>query len=155
MTTSLLRVEASAAIGAAATDTYRMIADYKNGHPRILPAKYFRSLTVEKGGYGAGTEISFEMIAFGSVQKVRAVITEPEPGRVLVEADPAKKVVTTFTVEPTGAATSRVTFVTEMPVARGLLGWIQRALFRSYLEKVYAAELKQLDEQVRTNPLKA
>jgi hypothetical protein len=39
----------------------------------------------EHGGIGAGTIIRFQMSIFGRKQTVRAAITEPEPGCVLVE----------------------------------------------------------------------
>ena len=45
-----LRVSASAEIGAAAVNVYRMIADYRNGHQRIVPPQYFRNLEVDAGG---------------------------------------------------------------------------------------------------------
>ncbi len=69
---------------APADRVYAIIADYRNGHPHILP-KQFRNLTVEQGGVGAGTIIRFEVRVFGQTQHFRAVVSEPEPGRVLVE----------------------------------------------------------------------
>ena len=39
-----------------------------------------------EGGYGAGSVITYDLIAFGKASHVRARVTEPEPGRVLVEA---------------------------------------------------------------------
>ena len=85
-----------------------IIADYHHGHPRILP-KQFRRLTVEKGGTGAGTVIRFEVRVLGQTQTFRAVVTEPEPGRVLVERNvEPNDSVTTFTVDPTRRSRQRV-----------------------------------------------
>jgi hypothetical protein len=124
---------------------YAIIADYRDGHPHILP-KQFRNLTVEKGGIGAGTIIRFEVRVFGQTQYFRAIVSEPEPGRVLVEENlepaPSK---TTFTVEknPSGRG-SRVTFRTEASSRRGLAGVIERFLSKRLMKKMYADELARL-----------
>ena len=76
-------------------------------------------------------------------------MTEPEPGRVLVETDLTKGAVTTFTVDSLGGRRSLVTISTELPVRRGVIGAIERAMARRFLRKVYVAELARLDEQVR------
>ena len=55
---------------------------------------------MEQGGYGAGTVIRCSIRVMGRTQTFRASITEPEPGRVLVETDLTMPSVTTFTVDP-------------------------------------------------------
>src|SRR5512143_3795320 len=95
-----LQVEADARIPATAERVYSIIADYHNGHPHILPKSYFSALEVEQGGIGAGTIIHFQMHVMGTTRLLRAEITEPEPGKVLVESYPADGSVTTFTVRP-------------------------------------------------------
>lgn len=77
-------VTASALIPARRERVYNILANYREGHPRILP-KQFSNLVVEQGGLGAGTVIRFQMSVFGRKQTFRAEISEPEPGRVLVE----------------------------------------------------------------------
>ena len=91
-----LRVSASAEIGAAAVNVYRMIADYRNGHQRMIPPQYFRNLEVDAG---ARTQIRYDLRAFGTTRHARARVSEPEPGRVLVETDLTKRAETTFTVD--------------------------------------------------------
>ena len=149
ITGTSLRVSASAEIGAAAANVYRMIADYRNGHQRIIPPQYFRNLEVDAGGYGAGTQIRYDLRAFGTTYHARAHVSEPEPGHVLVETDPTKGAVTTFTVDSLGGRRSLVTISTELPIRSGVMGAIERAMMRRFLRKVYAAELARLDEQVR------
>src|SRR5262245_56834492 len=61
------QVTASAAMNAPAEQVYNIIADYRNGHPHLLP-KQFSNLLVEEGGYGAGTRIRFQMTAFGQTR---------------------------------------------------------------------------------------
>ena len=135
-------VVASADMDAPPDRVYAIIADYRNGHPHILP-KQFRNLTVEKGGIGAGSVIRFEVRALGQTQRFKGVVTEPEPGRVLVEeySEPASSK-TTFLVEksPSGSGT-RVTFTTEMTSRTGLAGTIERFVSTRFMKKLYAEEL--------------
>src|SRR5436190_10058898 len=139
------RVSASALIAAPATKVYALIADYRNGHPRILPKPYFVSLTVDQGGVGAGTVITFQMKLMGRVQTFHSVIAEPEPGRVLTETDTAAGAVTTFTVEPSaGGEQASVTITTDTQVPDGLAGRIQGWLTTRLLQPIYVKELAQL-----------
>jgi hypothetical protein len=147
---SLLHIAASAEVKGAAADVYRMIADYRNGHPRIVPPRYFRNLAVDQGGYGAGTTIRYDLLAFGTTYHARAKITEPEPGRVLVETDLGKGAVTTFVVDPLGSRRSLVTITTDLPMRAGVFGAIERAVTRRFFRRVYTAQLAQLDQHVQT-----
>jgi len=142
------RVSSSAGIDAPAADVYRMIADYRTRHGRIVPPKYFSNLRVEAGGYGAGTIITYDLTAFGKTRHVRAEVTEPQPGRELTETDHDEKIATTFIVEPAGDARSRVTIATELFLHSGILGALERTMARSFLTRVYAAELALLGEQL-------
>lgn len=148
-------VTASAVIPARRERVYSLIANYQDGHPRILP-KQFSNLTVEQGGIGAGTIIRFQMTVLGKKQTFRAAITEPEPGRVLVETDLDKNgAVTTFTVNPgTAPADSTVTITTELPVRAGFLGRIERILTTALLRPIYSKELQNL-ARVATGPFGA
>ena len=140
-----LRVKASAVIPAPAPVAYELIADYHEGHPSILPPQYFEDLVVESGGRGDGTRIRYIMKAYGRRTTCYATITEPEPGRVLVETERTTGTVTTFTVEPAGDK-AKVTFETVYP-AKGLMGFIEMLVVPRYLSKVYAAELRQLAQR--------
>src|SRR5947208_3454415 len=108
-------IHASRTIPAPARRVYDVIADYNVGHPSILPRPPFGALNVEAGGVGAGTTIRFEMRMLGKTRVTRGEITEPEPGRVLVETYPDSGMVTTFLVQPRGAAECEVTISTEIP----------------------------------------
>lgn len=145
-------VSASAIIPARRERVYSLISNYNDGHPRILP-KQFSSLVVEEGGAGAGTIIRFQMSVFGKKQTYRAAITEPEPGRVLVETDlDANGAVTTFTVNPGSApADSHVTISTELQVRGGFLGKIEKTLSTLLLRPMYVRELENL-ARVATGP---
>ena len=138
-------VSASALISAPAQRVYGLIADYHNGHPRILPRPYFVSLEVEEGGYGAGTVINFQMQLMGRIQSFHATVTEPKPGHILVETDMNTGTVTTFTVDPRlDGQEAFVTITTTMIVPEGLFGQIQGWLTTQLLRPIYKKELDQL-----------
>ena len=145
-------VSASAIIPARRERVYSLIANYHDGHPRIVP-KQFSNLTVEQGGVGAGTIIRFQMSIFGKKQNCRAAISEPEPGRVLVETYlDSTGAVTTFTVDPgTAPADSRVTISTQLPVRNGFLGQMERTFATLLLRPLYKKELENL-ARVATGP---
>jgi len=139
------RAEATALIKASAAQVYGIIADYYNGHPYILPQPYFSNLEVEQGGIGAGTHIRFKMSVMGQTRVVKGVVTEPEPGRVLVETYPADNIVTTFTVIPVEQGHhAQVTFTTVGPTRGGLAGVVERMMIVMLLKRIYRKELKLL-----------
>ena len=145
-------ISASAVIPARRDRVYSLLANYNDGHPRILP-RQFSNLTVEEGGVGAGTVIRFQMSVLGRKQTFRATITEPDPGRVLVETYlDANGAVTTFTVNPGSApADSNVTISTELPVRSGFPGKIERLFSTLLLRPIYVKELENL-ARVATGP---
>jgi hypothetical protein len=137
---------ASALIPAPAPELYAILSDYREGHPRILPRPPFATLQVEEGGVGDGTVIRVGMKILGREQVFRAVITEPEPGRVLRETN-EDGYETTFTLDPQDDGHhTRVTITTVASQARGkgfrglTEGWFVRRL----LTPVYRRELELL-----------
>jgi hypothetical protein len=139
-------VTESALINAPAEKVYAILADYRNGHPHILPRPPFVSLEVEEGGFGAGTRFRMQMRAFGKTQTAQAVVTEPEPGRVLVETIPEAGIVTTFIVTPAGdGQQAQTTFSTDLKAPRGLLAPLERWMTRRFLQQTYRRELQILD----------
>jgi hypothetical protein len=146
---STYTVSASAVIPASAASCYDVIADYHVGHPAIVPPRAFGPLIVEAGGVGAGTRIRFTMRALGQVRTVSGVVTEPVPGRTLVETYDGTGVVTSFFVDPRGEMECEVTITTRMPSPRGIRGAIERWLTRLFLERLYREELGRLSDYVR------
>lgn len=135
------RISASATreIAASAGTIYQLLADYRDGHPRILPKKYFPSVEVERGGTGAGTLLKVTMATMGSTRTMRMEVSEPEPGRVLAERDVDGGAVTTFTVEPLGDSRSAVTIATELSG-----NMLEKLMVPPMLRKIYAEELALL-----------
>jgi hypothetical protein len=116
---------------------------------RRLSPKYFRNLVVDEGGYGAGTRIRFDMTVLGRTTHCRAVIEEPQPGRVLVERELESGAVTTFEVEPVGDVACLVSIRTEMPRKPGIAGAVEKFLASRVLPRIYREELLRLEDVAR------
>lgn len=124
---------------------YAVFADYREAHPAILPPSFFVGMTVEEGGHGAGTHITVLGRFAGRTRAIRGVVTEPEPGRLLVETYPAERMETSFRVDPADDGASRVTIASRFPRRRGPLGWLEERVVRRLLDRVYAEELDLLE----------
>jgi hypothetical protein len=145
-----IHVEVSEVIEARPDKIYAILADYRVGHPAILPKPYFTELVVEEGGQGAGTIVRVGMQVMGKAFAYRQTISEPEPGRVLKEVDDAAGVRTTFTVDPlNGDGRSRVTIATDAAISSGLTGWLERVFNPPVMRRIYKQELQNLAEYVR------
>lgn len=141
-------VSAERDIAAPTRDVYGWLADYVRHHPRFLPPQ-FAAFYVEEGGVGAGTVFRFRFTAGGRSRVDVMDVTEPEPGRVLMETARASGLVTTFTVTPEGAG-SRVRIDTRWQSMGGIGGFFERTLAPRVLTSVYADELNRLDQYARS-----
>jgi Polyketide cyclase / dehydrase and lipid transport len=137
------RISAERLMNAPAELVYQCIADYRHHHrPGGFLPPAFSDLEIARGGVGAGSELSWVVTAGGRPRTVVATISEPEPGRTLVES--GVDVETTFTVEPTAAGT-RVRFDTVID-DRGLQGVLTRLFAARLLRPIYEEELERLDD---------
>lgn len=147
------RFSASDLILAPPQALYDIIADYHRGHPEILPKPSFDSLTVEQGGTGSGTIIRVQIRVLGQLQTFRSVVTEPEPGRALVETNDSGHV-TTFTVEPRADGRHAfVTIATEITGRAGVRGTLERWFLTRLLRPVYARQLGRLAAVAASRPV--
>jgi Polyketide cyclase / dehydrase and lipid transport len=116
-----IHAEQSLVIDARPEAVYAVVSDYRVGHPAILPRE-FAPLVVEQGGQGSGTIVRGSVTVWGRTAPFHQQVTEPEPGRVLVETDIDTGQYTTFTFEPlAGGRRTRVTIASEFP--RGPAYW--------------------------------
>jgi hypothetical protein len=145
-----IKMNAERLIDAPADVVYHCLADYVRHHnPNgFLPAA-FSDMVVEQGGVGEGTVIRFNVTLAGQTRPHRARVTEPQPGRVLVESEDEGNLTTTFSVEPVGQK-SRVRFDTvyEKP---GIVGWLERMLAPRMMRGLYADELAKLEQTARAH----
>jgi hypothetical protein len=138
------QIAATRRIQAPPEAVYRVFADYREAHPRILPPSFFVGLEVREGGYGAGTVVLVTSRFAGRTRTIRGMVTEPEPGRLLVESYPEENMVTSFRVDPVGVDASSVTISTELQRRGGLLGWVEERFVRWLLSRVFAEELDRV-----------
>lgn len=137
----------SRAIKAPAARIYNLLADYRNGHPTILPKPTFADLTVEQGGYGAGTVIRVTTVAMGQKRYLRLTVTEPKVGRILQEEDPESGVLTQFIVEH-GPEGSLLTIKSWWQPKPGLKNWLEAWITAKFAGPLYRKELALIAAKV-------
>lgn len=147
-----ITVKVAATLDAPAAAVYATIADYRHGHPNILPKQNLYGLRVEEGGYGAGTVIRFKSRVLGVERAFYQRVSEPVPGIVLVEQDieEPKQEATTFTVNPVEQGRKAdVAISTTMTLSSGLNGMIERMVIPWVLRSIYRQELALLESVAR------
>ena len=144
----MAKVEASAerAIDAPADEVYGYLADLHQ-HPRFLPPA-FSDYQVLEGGVGAGTVTQFKVTAGGRTREYVTRITEPEPGKTLVETDTKSSLVTTFSVSPRDGK-SLVRITTNWDGAGGIGGFFERTFAPRALRRLLLDELDRLNTYAR------
>jgi hypothetical protein len=144
-------VETSDVIDARPEEIYAVISDYRVGHPAILPKPYFTNLTVESGGQGAGTVVHTHMKIFGQAFYYHQVVSEPEPGRVLVETDMNTGQFSSFTLEPlNNGQQTRVTIKSVFKASPGFKGWMERWMNPPVSRRIFQQELRNLADYLHT-----
>src|SRR5258708_38559423 len=114
-----IRARDSHIIDARPEQVYAVLSDSRVGHPAILPKPYFTELIVEKGGRGAGTIVRGSVKLLGKEFPFHQLVSEPEPGRVLLETDTETGQWTRFTFEPiNGGTQTRLIIASEFPPSR-------------------------------------
>ena len=146
-----LHAEASALIAATPAEVYAIFSDYHHHHPAILPKQYFPKIEVEQGGQGAGTVFTVWTRALGVERIYHMVVSEPEPGRLLMEDDPKAGVTTTFRVVPASQSQqTKVTIATDWQAQAGIGGLVEKLVTPPVMRRIFRQELKNLAEYVRT-----
>lgn len=141
-------ISASAVVQAPPATVYGVLADYHEGHPGILPRPPFGALVVESGGTGAGTVFRVTTQQGLGMITYRMDVTEPEPGRLLMESDRDSDLVSTFRVEPAEGGHSRVTITTTYTRA-GLQGFLESRLLPRLAAPIYRREIANLERVAR------
>jgi hypothetical protein len=143
---AVIHVSAERVIQAPASAVFALLADYRVGHPSILPPA-FSHFSVLDGGTGAGTRIQFDLTLDGRTQTVTGMVTESEPGRVLVETYDRNEMATTFTIDPV-AEQSRLRIETAWESSPGVRGVLERLLAPRLLQKIYDEEMTLIAQRL-------
>jgi hypothetical protein len=141
-------ISASNDVHAPPPIVYGVLADYHEGHPGILPRPPFGELVVESGGTGAGTVFRVTTRQGLGMITYRMDVTEPEPGRLLMESDRDSDLVSTFRVEPVAGGHSRVTITTRY-TRGGIQGFLERVLLPTLAAPIYRKEIANLERVAR------
>jgi hypothetical protein len=129
-------------MNAPADVIYHCIADYRAHHrPGGFLPPAFTDFVIDRGGVGAGTELHWVVAMGGRPRPMSAVVSEPEPGRRLVET--GEGVETTVSVEPAEHGT-RVRFTTHLDDT-GVSGVLTRLFGARLMGPLYADELARLE----------
>src|SRR5262249_29606097 len=96
----MIHVESTSVVDARPQDVYAVFVDYYFAHPAILPKPEFGELIIEKGGHGAGTIFRADVTTGGKTLHMHVLVSEPEPGRVLLETDIETGQTTHFICDP-------------------------------------------------------
>jgi hypothetical protein len=108
---------------------------------------------VVEGGVGEGTVFRLTMSVWGNKTNMLITVSEPEPGRVLKEDDPAAGVSTTFTIDPVAGEhgegdASKVTIATTWRAKPGFTGMMERWINPAVARGLYQRELELLAAKV-------
>jgi uncharacterized protein YndB with AHSA1/START domain len=134
-------------IDAPADEVYQYLADM-HLQSRFLPPPFY-DFHVEEGGAGTGSAVRYKINFAGGVRELRMQVTEPEPGRTLVQADTnGSGLVTTFTVTPHGGQ-ALVNITSRFDGETGVAGFVERIIAPRRLHRVYAEELTRLGAYAR------
>lgn len=148
-TNNVVHTEFSADIDAPPAEIYAIFADYRGAHPQIVPKPEFGEIIVEKGGQGAGTVYRTTVTVMGMKTDYYMEVSEPEPGRKIVETDKNLPLVTSFIVDPLeGGKRSRVTLATDWTPKGGVMGWIEKMSTPGVMRKLYERELQNVQAYV-------
>jgi uncharacterized protein YndB with AHSA1/START domain len=126
---------------------YDALADYAGTRGRVLPEQ-FSEYEVREGGTGAGTVVHWRLQATSKrVRDCLLDVTAPAE-RQLVETDRNSTLVTTWTVTPSGAGSSKVVATTRWQGATGVGGFFERTFAPKGLGRIYDAILAGLAAEV-------
>lgn len=140
----------SALISAPPAAIYTVLADYRHHHPHILPQPYFHNLIIEEGGQGAGTVFRAEVHVFGSKSSNHMIVSEPQPGRELVETDLESGLTTSFTLTPlANGQQCQVEIKSIWTRKPGPVGWLEAWTTGQVMRMIYRKELAQLADYMK------
>lgn len=137
-----IRVQRERMLNVSPQEVYGFLRDYTK-RPLILPPNYL-DYRIDKGGYGAGTVVSYRLHAAGRERNYRVLVDEPYQG-ALTERDISSSMVTTWLVAPLGIGQqTRVTIISQWMGGDGLGGLFESTMAPMGLRGIYDQMLDRL-----------
>ncbi len=131
-------------IDASPAEVFNALIDYKIKRPRMLPPNYL-NYTVEQGGQGNGTVVSYRFRAAGRERPYEMAVEETIAGQVLTERDRNSSLVTRWSVLPVdGGTRSKVSVESDWQGSSGVGGFFERTFAPLGLRRVYKDALVAL-----------
>ena len=125
---------------------FAALADYAGVRPTML-APEFTDFEVLDGGVGAGTRIGYNLHATKKrVRAVEAAVTEPTPGRQLLETDSKSSLLVLWDVVPADGGGSRLKVRVNWQGAGGIGGFFERRFAPAGIRRIYTTELGRLEQ---------
>ncbi len=141
---SHIYVQTEQVVAARPEEVWAFLTDYRNKRPQIL-TNNFLNYTVEQGGTGAGTVISYHLHAANRERFYRMLVSEPSRGKVLTERDEGSSLVTTWTLTPTeNNQQTRVQLSTDWEGGKGIGGFFEKTFAPMGLRRIYEEMLGKL-----------
>ncbi|WP_131784522.1 SRPBCC family protein [Protofrankia symbiont of Coriaria ruscifolia] len=143
-----IKVTVDRVVTAAPATVIEALGDYKGVRAETWP-ETITDYEVLEGGTGAGTRIRYRLHATRRrIRNVEAVVSAPEPGRSLAEADQNSSLRTVWTVQPAGSGTTRVSVETSWAGASGIGGFFERTFAPIGIRKLYNGVLDKLEPRL-------
>lgn len=137
-------------IDARPAEVFKTLADYQTKRPRMLPPNYL-NYTVERGGQGGGTVISYRFQAAGRERPYEMQVEETIKGQVLTERDKGSSLVTRWSVLPIeGGQKSKVDVESDWTGGSGIGGFFERTFAPMGLRRIYQDALIALALMVQS-----
>ncbi|GER88774.1 polyketide cyclase [Dictyobacter vulcani] len=131
-------------IDARPEEIYAILTDYKVQRPKLLTPN-FVDYTVEKGGKGSGTVISYLLRAANRERNYRMRVDETVRGSTITESDANSSLTTTWALAPLdGGSRTRVRVTSEWDGATGVKGFFERTFAPLGLKRIYGGMLDAL-----------
>ena len=145
---SQIVVKQERVVPASPETVYALLADYKIQRPKLLTPN-FLDYTVEKGGKGSGTVVSYRLHSANRERLYRMHIDGTSKGEVLTERDSNSSLVTTWSLFPVrGGALTRVRITTEWQGHGGVGGFFEKTFAPMGLRSIYSKMLDALVQQI-------
>lgn len=132
-------------VSAPPEKVFALLTDYSGDRGELWPDNVSEYRVVE-GGTGAGTRFAYRLQATKKrIRNVEALVSVPQAGRTVVEADQDSSLRTTWTVQSaSGGGSSHVTAATSWQGASGVGGFFERTFAPIGVRKLYGTVIDNL-----------